>query len=409
MEDDRLAELERLETEAEKKTAPKTKRKKKSLEKTVPDQELVIGVPAANQTGQLLPKSKKKRSPKKPKVSALAEDGSTAPSATMTTTAPTSPKPKRSRKNKEPFKMTSRKSGTASSMANMAVQLSGMVRVPREEDEIDAELLLGAQRSTAMPTSSDALITNSNPQQHKIPDQGSVDVVGQEANAQQQPPPPPPASEQVPNMDHRWVMPHPRYWNSVPPCMEDAFAIESQRSSLLQIQLGTFAEELKNDLKVLQQEYRQIRPTLKKKNKKKKKENNKKSAKRKSSLSKDSDQDQEVALDLFGDPIVSDGEQQQQQSESQQQLVEESEAVRFSRQIKAFENYVGSVDRKIQAVTNKIENNAQAMRLLSENHMTLLKNHRSFARNLICHANTQRLFQPNTPGSHLVNNPFVYS
>lgn len=175
-----------------------------------------------------------------------------------------------------------------------------------------------------------------------------------------------------------WSSAHPRYWNFVPPSIEEGFAAESRKMTLIQNQLLEEANTLRKELVRLRTEYKELPSDVRKKHKRKKEDE-------------------------------TDAPKTNKQNPDQESVgIGVAEEKRFSERLKDMESYVSSVERKLQSFFNRQEATATSLRILAENHTALQRKHREFARNMICHVNMHRSFDPNVPGAHLINNPFIY-
>lgn len=77
------------------------------------------------------------------------------------------------------------------------------------------------------------------------------------------------------------------------------------------------------------------------------------------------------------------------------------------KRIRNMEAMMGSLDRKYSTLASKVSQFGQALREHTESQLDLMRRHREFVRNLICHYSHSYTFDPDTPGSHLISDPFI--
>jgi hypothetical protein len=77
------------------------------------------------------------------------------------------------------------------------------------------------------------------------------------------------------------------------------------------------------------------------------------------------------------------------------------------RRIRNMEELLESLGKRYSTLSSKMGRFGQFLKEHTEAHMDLMRRHREFSRNLICHYTQSYCFDPDTPGSHLISDPFV--
>lgn len=73
------------------------------------------------------------------------------------------------------------------------------------------------------------------------------------------------------------------------------------------------------------------------------------------------------------------------------------------------ETTLNKIEKTLNDILVRVDSSAVAVNIINENIREVVKKHREFSRNLLCHLRHDSLFDPNTPGSSLVRNPFVFA
>lgn len=246
----------------------------------------------------------------------------------------------------------SKKSTSATTMANMASKLSGMSK-PLDSTELGEDVLLAAPQKlpAGPPEASNASASTT----------GSS---GQDTTRKT------PASA-VPN-DVLWTRNHARYSNFIPACMEDAFTRENDRFIMVQNQMKEVMEFMNKEIRDTMEEYKATKPSTRKK----------------------------MSLTIKKEKNGGGGSEED---------TEGSAEITMYKRIKNLETFAASLQKRLSEQTARIDALAKVMAGLSDHHLALLGRHREFARHMICHLTKTFQFDPNTKGSNLLGDPFVYS